>query len=286
MSNKRKSALFLLILCLLPLNLSSTKLHASCDYISGILEPKNDESELFKAIREKNIDEIKKLIANDANLNNKNTYGYTSLMAAAYSGDVSILEVLIENGAKINSYDNSGNNALMYTLYGTKEKTDALKFLISKGSKIEILNNQNQSPLILAALNGRSESIKLLIENGAKIEKKGSLGCTALMHAIDNQRLNSISTLIEFGADIETRDDLSFTPIILAAFRNDSMLIEKLIEAGAKVDAKTTMKSEIEVKKDWLDFHPKKVTVPKGSTALDVARIFQKNAAINTLSEI
>jgi uncharacterized protein len=60
-----------------------------------------------------NLDMVKLLIANGAEVNQRNFRGATALMGAAASGSVSIVKYLLEKGADVNARDKDGTTALM-----------------------------------------------------------------------------------------------------------------------------------------------------------------------------
>jgi ankyrin repeat protein len=56
---------------------------------------------------------VKLLIANGADVNQKNVRGATALMAAAIDGTASVVRYLLEQGADVNARDKDGTTALM-----------------------------------------------------------------------------------------------------------------------------------------------------------------------------
>jgi ankyrin repeat protein len=56
---------------------------------------------------------VKLLIANGADVNQKNFRGATALMAAAIDGPASVVKYLLEHGADVNARDKDGTTALM-----------------------------------------------------------------------------------------------------------------------------------------------------------------------------
>lgn len=60
-----------------------------------------------------NLDIVKLLIANGADVNQKNFRGATALMAAAIDGIPSVVRYLLEQGADVNASDKDGTTALM-----------------------------------------------------------------------------------------------------------------------------------------------------------------------------
>ena len=60
-----------------------------------------------------NLEMVKLLIANGAEVNQKNFRGGTALMAAAVDGIPSVLRYLLQQGADVNASDKDGTTALM-----------------------------------------------------------------------------------------------------------------------------------------------------------------------------
>ena len=56
---------------------------------------------------------VKLLVANGADVNQKNVRGATALMAAAIDGIPSVVRYLLEQGADVNASDKDGTTALM-----------------------------------------------------------------------------------------------------------------------------------------------------------------------------
>ena len=82
-----------------------------------------------------------------------------------------IEKFLIENSISLDVVDEESNSVLHYVLNNTNitndEKTELVKFLIKKGSPISIFNNQNVTPLHLAAKYQLPIVVDLLISKGA-----------------------------------------------------------------------------------------------------------------------
>jgi ankyrin repeat protein len=60
-----------------------------------------------------NLEMVKLLIANGADVNQKNVRGATALMAASIDGTASVVRYLLEQGADVNASDKDGTTALM-----------------------------------------------------------------------------------------------------------------------------------------------------------------------------
>ena len=67
----------------------------------GSLCAMNDQ--LFDAVKNGNLDQVKLLISNGANINAETTYKWTPLHYAASHGYLDIAKLLISNGANVNA---------------------------------------------------------------------------------------------------------------------------------------------------------------------------------------
>ena len=120
----------------------------------------NDESPLMLAALRGYLPLVKKLVANDADVNKP---GWTPLHYAATGGHVPIVEFLLDESAYIDAESPNGT-----------------------------------TPLMMAAMYGSPEAVKVLIQAGADLTLKNQLGMTALDFAVRGQRANA-RDLIETG---------------------------------------------------------------------------------------
>jgi uncharacterized protein len=120
----------------------------------------NDESPLMLAALKGYLPLVKKLVANDADVNKP---GWTPLHYAATGGHVPIVEFLLDESAYIDAESPNGT-----------------------------------TPLMMAAMYGSPEAVKVLIQAGADLTLKNQLGMTALDFAVRGQRANA-QELIETG---------------------------------------------------------------------------------------
>ena len=86
--------------------------------------------------------------------------GRTTLMYAAYAGDLEMARLMLENGAPVNVQTDVGTTALMFAAaYGYVE---VVRFLVENGADIHIQNGYNYTALSLAEERGHQEVVDFL----------------------------------------------------------------------------------------------------------------------------
>ena len=111
-------------------------------------------------------------------INAKNGYGYTALIDASKNGDLEKVKLLIENGADIEAKDNNGDTALILASY--YRYLEIIQYLVEKGANINATNDNGWTSLMYASKYGELETIKYLLENGADVNIKNKNGNAAL----------------------------------------------------------------------------------------------------------
>ncbi|MEN9447624.1 MAG: hypothetical protein RJA25_914 [Bacteroidota bacterium] len=154
--------------------------------------------ELYNAAQNRDLDLVKFLISEGANVNEANEFGDTPLSTACYCGHTEIAKLLIMHEADIHAADDRG---------------------------ITVLHN--------ACSSGDIETIRLLLAKGAKVNAASSfsgstpLHCACLGAPPDFKRnIEAVKLLIEEGADVNAIDNRQHKPLALA---NRNVELIKLI---------------------------------------------------------
>lgn len=106
------------------------------------------------------------------------------LMAAAQVGDLERVKRLLAEGADVNASDEAGWNALIKACYNPEQKrghADVVRVLIDAGADIEAPIGYGVRPLMLAAGYGETAVVEVLLRAGADVLAKNEGGYTALM---------------------------------------------------------------------------------------------------------
>src|SRR5262249_59995473 len=123
----------------------------------------------------------------------------TPLMSAAYYGNLSIVELLLERGASVKAVNKEGGTALHY-----------------------------------AARGGRSlEVVATLVRSGAPVNAQDQTGWTALMMGLENREITEL--LLTHGADVKLRTKGGETALQYAAGQTRERLGEPLLPPGTGV---------------------------------------------------
>jgi len=172
----------------------------------GVAPLTDKEKELINAAKEDNIDKVRSLIEDGANVNAKDNEGFTALFYALELNYFDIVNSLIDNGADVNTNGKGGVTPLIYaSFYGYE---DFVNSLIEKG--VDNFNAQTDvgmTALIHASRQGYENIAQLLIEKGADVNVKDDKGNTALMYAKDGGYENIVQLLIDNGAESSTEGE-------------------------------------------------------------------------------
>lgn len=134
----------------------------------------------------------------------------TSLMRAAYEGDLKRMQQLISGGADVNEVNSVGFSALFYAAGATR---------------------------MAPKPKGSADAVKLLLKNAAKVNIKSGNGYTALMAACDNENAESVAALVAHGADVNAQTTDGKSPLDIAATRLQPEIVTLLVEHGANVNS-------------------------------------------------
>ncbi|MCJ1244877.1 Ankyrin-2 [Trapelia coarctata] len=97
------------------------------------------------------------------------------------------------------------------------ETSRFLEHLLGKGADSNLRDNDNDTPLIVAAKRGQFEYVQLLIRHNADVNLSGNEGWTALHHAAWVPAPKIVETLVENGANIHAKGDDGSNALHLAA---------------------------------------------------------------------
>jgi len=167
------------------------------------------------------------------------------LAAQAYSDGFTFLKAVRErDGAKvqtlisapgsiaINARARSDGEGALHVLVRDRDLT-WLNYLLSRGARPDIQNNQGETPLTLAAQLGWVEGAQLLLARRATVDLANGRGETPLILAVQKRDVTMIRALLEKGADPKRTDSVAgYSAIDYAKQDSRAAAILKLLEAS------------------------------------------------------
>ncbi|RKQ63180.1 ankyrin repeat protein [Thermovibrio guaymasensis] len=143
---------------------------------------KFNQTPLFYAVNNDNVEFAKFLVKHGANVNAKDFFGITPLHQAVISGSYKVAKFLIKNGAEVNAKDNYGYTPLHLAAIYNRPKI--AKLLIENGADVNAKDNYGNTPLHYCGTTfGTAPTAKVLLENGADPTIKNKRGKTPLQLA-------------------------------------------------------------------------------------------------------
>jgi ankyrin repeat protein len=196
----------------------------------------------------------------------------TPLQAAAYSGFIDLVDILLNNSKIKVDYTNNGSNttalhdavigghldivrllllkkpdleikglaqqATALSLAVQKNRIDIAQLLINAGANINALDHMHNTLLNTAvAQHAPIETIQFLIKNKANPNLKNSQGFAPIHFAIRSGKPEIIDLLLDNGSDREIKTGYpELTPLCLALSNKNYDLVKLLLRRGVKSD--------------------------------------------------
>ena len=118
--------------------------------------------------RPSDIEKLKELIANNRInilLPNRFDDGFTGLHLASANGQIEIVKFLLHNGADIDCKTYSGTTALHVAIQHGQYKM--AKFLIANGAEVNLTTSKGETALYFAVMTDCDKMVQLLLQNDA-----------------------------------------------------------------------------------------------------------------------
>ena len=208
---------------------------------------KENETPLSYAVRWfRNIEGVKILLANGADLTaklpgiNGAGIGGTALHGAVAAVNLDAVKFLIENKADVNARDGTGDTPLMTNAEttGHTDQPQIAKALIAARVAVNAQNNDGETALFKASQEN-AEVVRVLLANGADPNLKNKEGTSPAQVTIGSiDSLVTLPLLIKYKADLTIKDEKERTLLHKACIAHDSNSTEILLENGIDINAK------------------------------------------------
>lgn len=207
--------------------------------MTALLSAAPSAAPVADAARRGDLDTVRALLQQGADVNAPQGDGMTALHWAAERNDPDMAAMLVYAGANLSAGTRIGH----YTPLHLASKTGSVavvKTLLQAGANVEARStNSGVTPLHLAASSGNAEILALLLDRKADVNARESeWGQTPLIFAAAQNRIAAIKTLLARGAnpDISTRTiDLALhAKLDRAAVERQKKVLEGLLGEGQK----------------------------------------------------
>ena len=154
---------------------------------------------------------------------------FDDYFVAIKQDDAKTVSALLSRGFDPNTRSASGDPGLSLAIREPALKVAATLIAWGK-TEVEARNSKDESPLMLAALNGLLDISKQLIARGADVNKPG---WAPLHYAATKGHLAVMELLLEHHAYIDAASPNGSTPLMMASLYGTASAVKLLLEAGA-----------------------------------------------------
>lgn len=134
---------------------------------------------------------------------------YSFLKAVRDRDGAKVTEFVDQPGTTIiNTKDISTGETALHIVVARRD-TVWINYLLAKGAKPDVTDNQGMTPLMLAAQLRFLDGARLLLANGASVDKANDRGETPLIRAVQLRDLGMVRLLVGAGANPDKTDTLA-----------------------------------------------------------------------------
>jgi len=203
-------------------------------------------SPVAEAAKAGDLDAVRSLISNRADVNLSERDGSTALLWAAYHGDVEMVRTLTAAGAAPDAANRYGVTPLLQA--SRIGATAVIEALLDAGADPSLAHPEGETPLMAVSRAGNRDAVRLLLERGADVNSADLFQQqTALMWAAAEGHADVVKMLLEVGADADLRARITsltdrkhadhptggFTALMFAVRNGHEDVARALLEAGA-----------------------------------------------------
>lgn len=196
-------------------------------------------------------DIVEYLISMEAELNVKNSSGFTPLAWAVDRGYADIAWMLLEATADPAIGDSKGNTPLhKATIAKNLQMVETLLAINTdedEWCKVNATTSDGCTAAYFAAFQGSDDILRVLIDFGANINLASSKNISPLHRAVSGNRVETVKFLLEHGANVNHADDAGRTALHLAVAVNNAEIVKLLIEHKAKLALDSRSKTALQL---------------------------------------
>ncbi len=198
--------------------------------------PSTLNEELVKAAERNDLPAVRALLSQGTDAKARNERAGRALTFALYNKNAEMVRLLVERGADVQSLDPTQGHTPL-SLAAQLGQSEVVRFLLSKGARVNGTAGAGFTPLMWAANRPRNTTVvELLLAGGADVHLRNRDGETALKRAAMSSAADAAHLLLRAGSPPDTLDVWGWSPLTIAAYDGDAATAAELLKAGAKPD--------------------------------------------------
>ncbi len=169
---------------------------------------------------------------------------------AAERGDLEAVRALVREGADVNAAQGDGMTALHWA--ALNQDAEMTSMLLYAGAHPQATTRLGgYAPIHFAAQRGFAVVVRTLLEGGADAEVLTHTGATPLHFAAESGDVGTVEVLLEHGATVDARDSHSDrTPLMFATGMGRLEVMRALLDGGADPSLQTRVVDYVELTKE------------------------------------
>lgn len=214
-------------------------------------------AEIHKAARKGDLEEVRALITNGADIAELDKAVGAALHWAAARGHLDVARALIEAGADPNQEAHAPDRLTPLHLASSSGHLALVGLLVEAGARLEAGEGAVGTPLHSAVRSDSGEVVIFLLDAGANpaaTTSNGAYGIYPLHLAAEEGATDAISALLDHGFPVNAvNSQTGVTALHLAVFQAKAEAASMLLEAGADPHAPST---NIQTPAELAKYHP------------------------------
>ena len=190
---------------------------------------------LSLAIGSGNVELVNHLIEKHINVEIRDQEGNSPLMMAAFAGNIALAKILIQANANVDADNKNGETVLMKAVEGGSGKM--VQLLLGAGADPTVEEYEyGSTPLVLAICQNSEVVVQSLVATGKGLDLCDQDGNAPLIHSVLAKNTVACDALMDAGVDLNIQDKRGNTALILAVKSRQIKTVEKLISKGADLN--------------------------------------------------
>jgi ankyrin repeat protein len=203
------------------------------------------------------------------------------LLKAAGKGDLETIKRLISEGADVSATNEEGVSPLTRAI--SRRHVKVVKYLLENGATVDYSGFMTEKPLAIAVKTGNVKLVEMVLDHGADIDETAAME-SALSQAVGSGQDDIIDLLLKRGADANNFQLSVFAPLLRAVQNKNASQIKKMLKQGAEtkimteslyiVLKETLPQSIVSLLNDWKEYgYEEQVRIIRDQSEENIERV-------------